>query len=512
MTQSRKPSSEMEVILKERENPFVHCRAEVFEKKSYFEKFFVKTDCIKFFEYYFERNLNYTNFVVEGTRGSGKTSCLWHLERLLSNGRKNLVIYNKIAFYPSLTYKYSNLFYTDDFIFLLPVYMELFHSFYKLNIKEIKKRKNRISSFFFFDSIHHPVKEKLNDLRKYVLSDISTLLKRISIDYSRVIFLVDDIDKFPFSNLTNISASLDENNITLSCPESLDVSFICAANSTVSSELSVILRKFTQKEAIIVNVNWDIGYLTEVIRRRIEDSVKKRLGDYLNDDTLFELYKGTNKNPRTILSVLNRLWDIAPERKMPILLSDINKVIREHKKMEILFGKDEANIENKFKLRFRPYWKRTLVARTKKDKGKALEELLCSLFESVKGLSISDKNIRTASEELDILIVNESKNPFLEKLGTPILVECKKWKHSVGAKEVNWFISKVKRRSIKVGIFIAWEGITGNEYKDANLEIKKALEDGIIVVVVTKDQLMEVYGPRDFLYTLKNCYYKVYKL
>ena len=503
----------MEVcLLREIGNPFVPHIAEVFENiESYLEKYFVKTDCIKFFEHYFERNPTYVNFIIEGVRGSGKTSCLWYLEKLLSNNEKNLTIYYKVSFYPSLMYDYSKLFNNDYFIFLLPFYRALFHSFYKLNTKEVEKRENRIESFFSFNPLEHPVEERFDDLQKYILHDIFTILKRMSKDYSRVIFLIDDIDKFPFSSLKNISTRIGANNIVLSRPKSIEVSFICAANPTISSELSSLLRIFAQKEAVIVDVNWDIGYSTEVIRRRIENVTEKRLRDYLDDHKLFALHEGSDKNPRHILSILSRLWETALERKGHMSSFDINNIIKEWKEKSLLI-EDEISIENEFKLKFKPYWERILAAKTKQDKGKALEALLSRLFERVDGLGIVDTNVRTASEELDILIVNEAKDPFLGNLGTPILVECKKWNCPVGAREVSWFVSKVKRRSLKVGIFVAWEGITGNEYRDANLEIKRALEEGITIVVVTKDQLMKVYSPRDFLCMLKDCYYGVYKL
>jgi hypothetical protein len=239
---------------------------------------------------------------------------------------------------------------------------------------------------------------------------------------------------------------------------------------------------------------------------------RRRLSEYFSDDVLPELYELTNDNPRTLGALLVRLWESRLRNGEQMSLSDINKNVEKYKKANIFPKKDEIDEENKFKSYIKPYWERVFTADTKETKGQTLEALLCVLFESLKGFNVIDKDVRTSSEEIDILIGNESTDPFLSKLGTPILVECKHWKFPVGAKDVNWFITKVKKRSLNVGILVAWKGITGNEYKDANLEIKRALEANVTIVILTKDQLMEVYSERDFSYLLKNCYYNPYKL
>src|SRR5262249_42003662 len=60
-------------------------------------------------------------------------------------------------------------------------------------------------------------------------------------------------------------------------------------------------------------------------------------------------------------------------------------------------------------------------------KGKALEELVAALFDSVEGFMVVERNSHTANEEIDLVIRNESRDPVWQREGSLILVECKNW-------------------------------------------------------------------------------------
>lgn len=496
--------------MKVKENPFMHLIPDGFyDKDTYLEKYLVKTDLIKFFNRYYKQNPRSINFIIEGGRGSGKTSCLLYLKNLLSNDKKNFVVFYNVPLYQIMMHRNSDFFNTSDVVFLLPIYRGLFHTFFNLNIKDVDVRENKLQSFFSNQKLR---KEEFNGLKNYVLSDTSAILEKISENYKRAIFLVDGLDKFPFSNLKNISTSNITKIVQQNSPKPLDVTYVCSSSKETSLELFNFLRRLTQKETIITNTSWDLGYLTEAIRRRIEESTDRQLKDCFDDDSLFKLYKITDNNPRAILNELYVLWEKVLKNKKRLSLSDFNNVFDKSIEVYTLSKKIQIDREKKFKLMLLSYWERVLTAKTNKDKGKALESLFSNLFESVVGLTIRSRNIRTSCEEIDIIIINEANDVFLRELGTPIIVECKNWNRPIGAKDVSWFISKVKKRSLKVGILIAMEGITGDEYKDANLEIKNALAEGITIVVITKDELRKIYSPNDFLYVLKECFYKPYEL
>ncbi|MDT5272959.1 MAG: hypothetical protein QOH49_5145 [Acidobacteriota bacterium] len=80
-------------------------------------------------------------------------------------------------------------------------------------------------------------------------------------------------------------------------------------------------------------------------------------------------------------------------------------------------------------------------------KGKALELLVAALFSSIEGFNVIDSNVNTETEEIDIVIRNESTHPTWQKESSLILVECKNW-HSkrVGQNEFELFQSKIEKR------------------------------------------------------------------
>lgn len=85
-------------------------------------------------------------------------------------------------------------------------------------------------------------------------------------------------------------------------------------------------------------------------------------------------------------------------------------------------------------------------AKTTFEKGRALENLVCYLFEQVPGVNIGKRNTLNTfkSEEIDVAFWNRMDVDGFYFLPNIILVECKNWSQSVGSEEVNWFDSKLK--------------------------------------------------------------------
>ena len=92
--------------------------------------------------------------------------------------------------------------------------------------------------------------------------------------------------------------------------------------------------------------------------------------------------------------------------------------------------------------------------------------LACYLFETIPGLSISQRNVKNvfATEEIDIAFWNEHHPSGLRSIefGSVILVECKNWSKPVGSLEVSWFLAKLQNRARNFGVLIAASGITGD--------------------------------------------------
>jgi hypothetical protein len=120
-----------------------------------------------------------------------------------------------------------------------------------------------------------------------------------------------------------------------------------------------------------------------------------------------------------------------------------------------------------------------------------LEKLSAFFFLLVDGLSLTARNVRTKTSELDIVLRNESPNRFWANLGSLIAVECKNWSQVVGAKEIRDFHGKMMDLGIKTGFFISPLGFSGNAKRDAQLVIRDCRKDGFLIVPITLSEMRQ---------------------
>src|SRR6185295_6406435 len=101
------------------------------------------------------------------------------------------------------------------------------------------------------------------------------------------------------------------------------------------------------------------------------------------------------------------------------------------------------------------------------DKGRSLEELTSRLLEQVPGFTITGR-IRTATEEIDISIVNDATEARLRRESALILAECKNWTSKCGKDEFVIFREKLenRKRRCSLGFLISWNGFTTTVSKE----------------------------------------------
>lgn len=123
------------------------------------------------------------------------------------------------------------------------------------------------------------------------------------------------------------------------------------------------------------------------------------------------------------------------------------------------------------------------------EKGRILEELMCKIFSCVKGFEIIQRVI-TATEEIDIVILNKSIEPLWVKESNLILVECKNWSTKCGKNEIVVFKEKLlnRRNRAKIGFFVSWNGFTSKYSKE---ELRSSQSD-ILIIPITKDNIYEI--------------------
>ena len=135
-------------------------------------------------------------------------------------------------------------------------------------------------------------------------------------------------------------------------------------------------------------------------------------------------------------------------------------------------------------------------------KGKALEDLLIVLLRSIPGFTRVSDRVRNAIEEIDILLRNESTDPFWVKEGTYFLFECKNWSKPVGRSEIDIFVRKLERRyqRCKLGFFAAIGGFTNPADK---IQLADSKGD-VLVVMMDGEDLARLVAPGDRSAVLKD--------
>lgn len=137
------------------------------------------------------------------------------------------------------------------------------------------------------------------------------------------------------------------------------------------------------------------------------------------------------------------------------------------------------------------------------DKGRALEELCSRLFGSIPGFSVTER-IRTATEEIDISILNDSNDPRLRREGAVILAECKNWSGRCGKDELVLFHTKLTNRSRRctLGFLISWNGFATTVTK----EMLRGSREEVLVVPMTGEDIRAAVRDKNFPEILLRCW------
>jgi CheY-like chemotaxis protein len=149
----------------------------------------------------------------------------------------------------------------------------------------------------------------------------------------------------------------------------------------------------------------------------------------------------------------------------------------------------------------RELW-RTLTSGTSHARGRQLEELILRLLCAVPGFHEASRRLRASTEELDVVVRNESLDEFWRKQGSYFLVEAKNWAHKVGARELRDFGTKVVRRkaNASLGFIVAPGGFT----KSLAPELSAFRGEGVTLVPVDREGLERLVIAPDRSQVLKD--------
>lgn len=157
------------------------------------------------------------------------------------------------------------------------------------------------------------------------------------------------------------------------------------------------------------------------------------------------------------------------------------------------------------------------AAVTANEKGKSFEDLAEYILGTLDGIEVVQRDVNMGAEEIDLILWNAQVEAVLKPWEGVIPVECKNWSSAVGAPQLDSFIAKIRRRSLKTGILVAANGVTGT-YETGDLTtpggaaeiIRAALQEGIRVITLTMSDLRAITGTDDLRELIKRRYCGIY--
>jgi hypothetical protein len=141
-------------------------------------------------------------------------------------------------------------------------------------------------------------------------------------------------------------------------------------------------------------------------------------------------------------------------------------------------------------------------------RGRALEDCIREVFLPVSSIDLHLQNALDYADagEIDLIFINNNtKASGFYFLSTVVVVECKNLREPVSSHHVRVFIDKLRERACQFGILVAAYGVTGDpgELTAAQNHISRALEEGMHVLVVTREDLASLRSAKDVVELVK---------
>ncbi|WP_147464977.1 restriction endonuclease [Halococcus sp. IIIV-5B] len=148
----------------------------------------------------------------------------------------------------------------------------------------------------------------------------------------------------------------------------------------------------------------------------------------------------------------------------------------------------ELNIDNYADLLYSAY-----NASTANEKGDALEDVVAFLFDGMKDVVIRDRNLRTKSREIDLILEHTaSRKSLFSYYSRFVLIECKNRNQSMAVGGVDKLIGNLRDTKSTLGIVVSWNGISGEDSDTDAMRATTVSDDDLEVISLSSRDLYRI--------------------
>jgi uncharacterized protein YjbI with pentapeptide repeats len=137
-----------------------------------------------------------------------------------------------------------------------------------------------------------------------------------------------------------------------------------------------------------------------------------------------------------------------------------------------------------------PKMDKALAAKTNKEKKETLEKLVQELVTRIDGLKVYASSRRRMTDEIDIVVMNQSRVLMTAGLSGPIFVECKNQLKPIGSGVVSKFAGKIPQAGI--GLLVTTGTLTKDAQKEMRLQILSHAARGLRLVFWDRTDLQRI--------------------
>lgn len=136
-------------------------------------------------------------------------------------------------------------------------------------------------------------------------------------------------------------------------------------------------------------------------------------------------------------------------------------------------------------------------ARGSVARGRTLENLVEYIFSCVPSVQLFERDVKDegGAQEIDLVFSHYQSMSLLPMPDVTVMVECKNERRKTSSDQVRSFGSKLRSRSLNIGVLVTASGLSGNKSTHGHLSIRDELALGVAIIVLTLNDLAGITEP-----------------